>query len=123
MSRMAQPPLEHQIEHLDRIVLCATAVEGAYVVEEALKGAARPRELKPDVGMFKQLGYVPVPGERAVLFLSASGQVVELLPVKDGLVDYAPADASVRRRLALRELKALIPAPGGRATSSPPSGS
>ena len=119
---MAQPPLEYQIAHLDRIVVCVTAAEGAYVVEDALKGSRQPSTFKPDVGTFKLLGYVPVVGEQAVLFVSASGQVVELLPVKNGWVDYAPADDAVRRRLALHELKALVRgpdtrAPGGRQKS------
>lgn len=119
---MAQPPLEHQIEHLDRIVVCRTAAEGIYHVEGTLKGSGRPRKLQPEIESFKLLGYVPVLEEQVVLFASASGQVVELLPVKDGWVDYAPADASVRRRMALHELKALVRGPdshqpGGREKS------
>jgi hypothetical protein len=112
---VAQPPLEHQIEHLDRILVCATGADGAYVVEEALKGSRGPSTFKPDVEIFKRLGYVPIVGERAVLFANAAGQVVELLPVKDGWVDYAPSDAPVRRRLALRELEALVRGPASRA--------
>jgi hypothetical protein len=111
---VARPPLEYQIEHLDRIVVVETAANGAYVVQDALKGSRRPGTFTPDVAIFRQLGYVPVPGERAVLFMSASGQVVELLPVKDGRVDYAPDDPSVRRRLALHELKALVRGPDPR---------
>jgi len=112
--------LEYQIEHLDRIVVCATAAEGAYVVEDALKGSRTPSTFTPDVETFKLLGYAPVVGEQAVLFATAAGQVVELLPVKNGRVDYAPADDIVRRRLALHELKALVRGsrePGGREKS------
>jgi hypothetical protein len=114
---VARPPLEYQIEHLDRIVVVETAANGAYVVEDALKGSRRPRTFTPDVAIFHQLGYVRVPGERVVLFMSAAGQVVELLPVKNGGVDYAPDDPSVRLRLALHELKARVRGPDTRQKS------
>ncbi len=102
---MAQPPLEYQIDHADRILVCSTLPEG-YQVERALKGKI-PSPFKPDVGIFTLLGYDRVIGERVVMIL-VGDQVIELLPVKEGKLVYAPTDSSVRRELDFNELVALV---------------
>jgi hypothetical protein len=73
-----------------------------------LKGAAAATLLKPDIKIFELLGRMPDEGGQVVLFFTAKGQLVELLPVRDGKLTYAPDDASVRRELTLDELRRAI---------------
>ena len=110
---MAQPPLEYQIEHADCILVCTTADDG-YAVEEALKGTAEP-VLRPSTKTFELLGYARTPGEPVVLIFSGE-TLVNLLPVREGGLVYAPEDPSVRRELSLDELRGLCGGPAGSIT-------
>jgi hypothetical protein len=107
---MAQPPLEYQIEHADRILVCTTTPDG-YEVQEALKGDSEPT-IRPSTNTFELLGYTRVPGEPVVLIFSADA-LVNLLPVRDGGLVYAPEDPSIRREVSLDDLRALCGSSGG----------
>jgi hypothetical protein len=98
---MAQPSLDYQLKHAASVLLCTTAREG-YTVDESLKG---PTIFTPDVKMFELLGYRRVVGEKVVLIVIDSGQIVDLMPVEENRILYAPSDASVREALTLNELR------------------
>lgn len=107
----AQPPLEYQVRNADSIVVALTEGAGpdlAYTVVSGWKGGMRTGDrLRPSIESFRLLGYAPVDQQPVVLFHS-KGQLVELLPVRDYRVVYAPDDAAVRRDLNLDELYQLV---------------
>ena len=103
---MAQPPLDYQLKHATSILLCTTLKEG-YAVDESLKG---PKSFKPDVAIFELLGYRRVVGEKVVMIVMGSGQIVDLMPVEEDAILYAPSDASVRERLTVDALRKRLAA-------------
>lgn len=107
----AQPPLEYQIRNADRIVVAQTESSGgsvAYTVVSAWKGGGTTGErLQPSIETFRLLGYEPLDQQSVVLFHSGTAWI-ELLPVRDYRVVYAPHDATVRRDLDLDELYQLV---------------
>jgi hypothetical protein len=107
----AQPPLEYQIRHADSIVVALTENAGgnpAYTVVSAWKGGRTTGErLQPSIESFRLLGYAPREQESVVMF-ETGAQLVELLPVRDYRIVYAPHDATVRRNLNLDELYQLV---------------
>lgn len=116
----AQPPLEYQIAVTPRIVLTDTRIEGdrvSYDVREtwrqvAYQAPGEQRPVTPDISTWKLLGYAPRAGQAVLLFLAprsdGAEDARELLPVTDGRVTYAPADASVTRVLTLDEMKRIV---------------
>ena len=105
---MAQPQLDYQIKHAGGIHVCTTAVdEGgvSYAVAETLKGAAPHGPLHPDTKSFQLLGYEPSDGESVVLFFSPKNQLIELMPLCNGKITYAPGDASMRKDLTPDDLR------------------
>ncbi len=107
---MAQPPLEYQIRHSKLILLGVTSRDSggiAYVVEEAWHGTSPERAIRTDTKIFELLGYTPVPGERVVLIFHED-ELLEILPVRNGMVVYAPVDLSVRTELSLEAFKERV---------------
>lgn len=103
----AVPPLDYQIGVVDAIVLAVTERSGgAYRVHEVWKGRSAAT-LALDTRMHELLGYTPVIGGEVVLFL-LGGKPLEVLPVVEGSVVYAPHDASVRERLTPAQLKGRV---------------
>lgn len=81
---MAEPPLDYQLRYATSVLVCRTTPSG-FDVLEALKG---PAQFNPDIKVFELLGYVRRAGETVVLIVMESGQIVNLLPVKDGAFVY-----------------------------------
>ena len=113
---MSVPSLAYQIAAAASIVLCSTEMSDeavSYRVQEIWKASAGSfkagESLRLDTGMHQLLGYRPVNGQEVVLFFVAKGlppgQPLEILPVVDGAITYAPHDKSVQERLALAELR------------------
>ncbi len=106
---MAQPPLEHQIRHASRILICRSEPDaGSFACEYALKGVGPGASLRPNIRTFELLGYKAAAGEKAVLVFGTPDDLIELLPVRSGTLVYAPTDASVRRELSLKAFEALV---------------
>jgi hypothetical protein len=108
----AQPPLDHQLRHAQRIVLAFTRVAGedvAYEVTSVWKTQGDTLTpgtvLKPDISSFRLLGYEPQDGQSVVLLFTELQALFELLPVSDYHVVYAPGDPVVRESLDLDELQ------------------
>jgi hypothetical protein len=108
----AQPPLDHQLRHAQRIVLAFTRVAGedvAYEVTSVWKTQGDMLTpgtvLKPDIASFRLLGYEPQDGQSVVLLFTELQALFELLPVSDYHVVYAPQDPAVRETLDLDELQ------------------
>ncbi|MGH8453162.1 MAG: hypothetical protein ACRES4_00210 [Nevskiales bacterium] len=111
----AQPPLEYQTRAAQQVLVTLTRLNGEQVSFEVVSvWKAQPGTieagavLRPDIRMFRLLGYAPQAGQTAVLFFTESGGLLELLPVNDYRVIYAPGDASVRRSPNLDELYQLV---------------
>jgi hypothetical protein len=110
----AQPPLEYQLKAAAAIVRCRTEVsknETRYRIVEMLKGDlpsqfVQDGKLRIQTRIFEQLGYRPKADQDVIVFVV--DQPIELLPVVQDRIVYAPADASVRREISIDQLKQLI---------------
>ncbi|MEW6722643.1 MAG: hypothetical protein AB1324_05260 [Candidatus Micrarchaeota archaeon] len=110
------PPLDYQIKHASAIMLAKTMDDGAYEVLGLWKapaeflfqeGSAALIETKS----FRLLGYEPKTGQEVVFFFMNRppyNEPIELLPVEEGRVVFAPGDATVREEMAPGELKARV---------------
>lgn len=117
----AVPPLAYQIAAAARVVLCTTKFAGgtvSYRVEEVWKAPASAPSFKAgealrlDTRTHELLGYRPANDQKVVLFFVDSGlpadQPLELLPVVDSAITYAPHDASIQEKITLQQLKERV---------------
>jgi hypothetical protein len=123
----AQPPLEYQVDIVPIILLARTEMEGDkafYWLKERWKAAVPWFPTGEILGFAAQiethrlLGYAPQVGQEVVLFYTAEGWLasrpLEILPVVDRQLTYAPHDASVRRTLSVAELREVVKERGAR---------
>lgn len=115
----AAPPLAYQIGIARSIVLCTTAIADgvvSYRVQEVWKDSGPSfrvgESLRLDTRVHELLGYHPGAGQDVVLFFVGKGlpadQPVEVLPVINGAIIYAPHDRSVREKLTLAQLRERV---------------
>ena len=110
----AVPPLDYQVRAVPVIVLATTEVSAeaaSYRVQEVWKAPLESiragDSLRPDTRMHALLGYRPLAGQQVVMFFldARASRLLELLPVVDGRVLYAPNDPSVQEKLTPGELR------------------
>lgn len=115
---VAQPPLQYQIQHAEKIVIVKTVVQHGHVSYElasVLKGEF-PEKLVPHLNLktFELLGYKPAAHQEVVLFFAgqegSEPSPIEVLPVQNGKLVYAPTDASERQELTLTQFQAMVKA-------------
>jgi hypothetical protein len=117
----AQPPLEYQVDAAPIILLARTKLDHDvpfYQAKESWKAAVPwwptegPVTVAPEIETHRLLGYVPENGQDVVLFFTVEGWLatrpLEILPVVEGRLNYAPHDASVRRTLSVAELREMV---------------
>ena len=124
----AQPPIEHQIAAASAIARCITEINGKetrYRALEIWKGkipgfSPKTPYVSLKTRMRELLGFVPMDHQEVIVFLLPSEiaiaqkqarhslQPLELLPVKNGKILYAPDDPSVRTEISLESLKKKI---------------
>ena len=108
----AIPPLGYQIAAASHILLVTTVIAQdavTYRVREVWKRPGRSftagDPLRLDTAMHELLGYRPRADGDVVVFLAAQNVPVEMLPVVDGRITYAPHDRSVRETLTVGQLR------------------
>ncbi len=123
----AQPPLEYQLWHAGHVIVVlqhGNAQHRHYQIERVLKGDMHRIVLRDgsvldvDDSLWKLLGQVPVPGNTAVMFLTAreimppGHDVTGLYPLdQQNTFTYAAEDTSVRKTLNVLQLEELLARP------------